>query len=47
MQIARKAAGGPALSVLTVDSPVPDGLLEKVRTAISADLMREIEITEQ
>jgi D-3-phosphoglycerate dehydrogenase len=46
MQIARKAAGGPALSVLTVDSPVPDGLLETVRSAISADLLREIEITD-
>jgi D-3-phosphoglycerate dehydrogenase len=46
MQIARKAAGGPALSVLTVDSPVPDGLLETVRTAIDADLLREIEITD-
>jgi D-3-phosphoglycerate dehydrogenase len=46
MQIARKAAGGPALSVLTVDSPVPDGLLETVRTAIAADLLREIENTD-
>ena len=46
MQIARRTAGGQALSVLTVDSPVPEGLLEKVRTAISADLLREIDITE-
>ncbi|HEV7951481.1 MAG TPA: phosphoglycerate dehydrogenase, partial [Glaciihabitans sp.] len=46
MQIARRAAGAQALSVLTVDSPVPEGLLEKVRTAISADLLREIDITE-
>ena len=46
MQIARKEAGGAALSVLTVDSPAPDGLLEKVRVAIDADLMREIDITE-
>ena len=46
MQIARRQAGGQALSVLTVDSPVPDGLLEKVRTAIDADLLREIDITE-
>ena len=45
MQIARRAAGGQALSVLTVDSPAPDGLLEAVRTAIDADLMREIDIT--
>jgi len=46
MQISRREAGGQALSVLTVDSPVPDGLLETVRTAISADLLREIDITE-
>ncbi len=46
MQIARKEAGGKALSVLTVDSPVPEGLLESVRIAIDAELLREIEITE-
>jgi len=46
MQIARREAGGQALSVLTVDSPAPDGLLESVRTAIDADLLREIDITE-
>jgi D-3-phosphoglycerate dehydrogenase / 2-oxoglutarate reductase len=46
MQIARHEAGGPALSVLTVDSRVPDELLERVRTAIDATLMREITILE-
>jgi D-3-phosphoglycerate dehydrogenase len=46
MQIARHTAGGPALSVLTVDSPVPEGLLEKLRLAIDANLMREIDILE-
>lgn len=46
MQIARTSAGGKALSVLTVDSEVPAALLEKVRTAINADLMHEIDITE-
>lgn len=44
MQISRREAGGQALSVLTVDSPVPDELLETVRTAIDADLLREIDI---
>ena len=34
MQIARRDAGGQALSVLTVDSPVPDDLLDEVREAI-------------
>ena len=46
MQVARRAAGGQALSVLTVDSPVPVDLLAKVGTAIDAELMREIDITE-
>ncbi|BDV30908.1 phosphoglycerate dehydrogenase [Microbacterium terricola] len=46
MQIARRAAGGQALSVLTVDSPVSDELLDEVRSAIQADLFRQIEITE-
>ncbi len=45
MQIARRAAGGQALSVLTVDSPVSDDLLDEVRSAIQADLLRPIEIT--
>ncbi len=46
MQISRKVAGGQALSVLTVDSPAPEELLEAVRTAIDAKLLREINITE-
>ncbi len=46
MQIARQEAGGQALSILTVDSPVPDELLEEVRSVIHADLFRQIEITE-
>jgi D-3-phosphoglycerate dehydrogenase len=46
MQVARHVAGGKALSVLTVDSPVPAGLLASVRDAISADIMVEIDITD-
>ena len=46
MQIARQELGGKALSVLTVDSPVPMSLLEKVRKAIDADVMLEVDITE-
>ncbi|GLK17774.1 phosphoglycerate dehydrogenase [Herbiconiux flava] len=45
MQIARHEAGGKALSVLTVDSPVPDGLLDALRVAIEADIMVEVDIT--
>ncbi len=46
MQIARHVAGGKALSVLTVDSPVPASLLATVRDAIDADVMVEIALTE-
>ncbi|MBT1596408.1 phosphoglycerate dehydrogenase [Curtobacterium sp. MCBA15_007] len=45
MQISREAAGGQALSVLTVDSPVPAEILEHVRSAIDASSLREIDIT--
>jgi D-3-phosphoglycerate dehydrogenase len=46
MQIARHEAGGQALSVLTVDSPVPAELLASLRESISADAMVAIDITE-
>jgi D-3-phosphoglycerate dehydrogenase / 2-oxoglutarate reductase len=46
MQVSRREAGGQALSVLTIDSPAPEGLLETVRQAIKADLVREINITD-
>lgn len=45
MQISREAAGGQALSVLTVDSPVPAEILEHVGRAIDATSLREIDIT--
>jgi D-3-phosphoglycerate dehydrogenase / 2-oxoglutarate reductase len=45
MQIARRSAGGQALSIVTVDSPVPDAVLDRVRSAIDADEIREIDIT--
>ncbi|MEO8094289.1 MAG: phosphoglycerate dehydrogenase [Pseudolysinimonas sp.] len=44
MQIARQQKGGQALSVLTVDSPVPASLLDTVRVAIDASLLREIDV---
>ncbi|BEI82890.1 hypothetical protein CcaverHIS002_0307580 [Cutaneotrichosporon cavernicola] len=46
MQISRATAGGRALSVLTVDSPLNDDLIEVLRDAIAADTLRQIEITE-
>ena len=45
MQIARRAVGGQALSVLTVDSPAPAELLDAVRVAIEAESVHEIDIT--
>lgn len=47
MQIARESAGGEALSVLTVDSRVPDDILERVATAIDATKLIAIEVVEQ
>ena len=46
MQIARRAAGGSALSVLTIDSPAPDALLDEIRVAIQAETLSEIDVTE-
>ena len=46
MQIARREAGGAALSVLTVDSPVPTEVLDRVREAIDANVFVEVDITE-
>ena len=46
LQVARPDASGRALSVITVDSHVPDGLLTPIRDAVGADLFRQIEITE-
>lgn len=46
MQVARQRAGGQALSVLTVDSPVPEEILDRVTKAIDADLIRSIDLTE-
>ena len=46
MQIARRSAGGQALSIVTVDSPVPDEVLERVRVEIDADEVREIDVVD-
>ena len=46
MQVARREAGGEALTVLTVDSRVPEELLDEVGTAIEASTMAQIEIVE-
>jgi D-3-phosphoglycerate dehydrogenase len=46
MQVARRSAGGQALSIITVDSPVPDEVLARVASAIDADDVREIDIVD-
>jgi len=46
MQIAREKAGGQALSVLTVDSRVPEEMLETVAKKINATTMAHIDIIE-
>jgi len=46
MQIARDTKGGKALSVLTVDSRVPEELLNHVATEIQASLMAHIDIVD-
>jgi D-3-phosphoglycerate dehydrogenase len=45
MQIARQQKGGKALSIITVDSPAPAAVLESVRVAIEADVLKAIDIT--
>jgi D-3-phosphoglycerate dehydrogenase len=45
LQVARSQRGAQ-LSVLTVDSRVPEELLDEVRDAIKADLLVQLEITE-
>ncbi len=44
MQIARKERGGTALSVLSVDAPVGEALIESLRTAIGADRLGTVDI---
>ncbi|MFV0319104.1 MAG: phosphoglycerate dehydrogenase [Microbacterium sp.] len=46
LQVAHPDASGRALSVLTVDAPVPDDILDVMREAVGGDLLRQIEITE-
>ncbi len=46
MQIAREERGGNALSILTVDSRVPDEVLDRVAKEIDASLMKAIEVVD-
>ncbi len=44
MQIARRTAGGTALSVLTIDSPAPAGVLDSIRHGIDAATLHAIDL---
>lgn len=44
MQVARKAEGGQALSLLAVDSAVPQDVLDAIREAIGATVAREVDL---
>lgn len=46
MQIARQTRGGKALSVITVDSPVPADVLERLERDIAAELVRSIQLVD-
>jgi D-3-phosphoglycerate dehydrogenase / 2-oxoglutarate reductase len=44
MQVARKTEGGQALSLLAVDSSVPQEILDAIRANIGATLTREVDL---
>jgi D-3-phosphoglycerate dehydrogenase / 2-oxoglutarate reductase len=44
MYVGREAAGERAMMALTVDTPVPDELLGKVKDAIHADVVRQVDL---
>ncbi|MEY4714596.1 MAG: hypothetical protein RIQ37_926, partial [Actinomycetota bacterium] len=46
MTIARQQKGGKALSVITIDSPIDAALVDQLREAIDADLMKFISLSE-
>jgi D-3-phosphoglycerate dehydrogenase len=45
MQIARQQKGGKALSVITVDSPIEQKVLDQLKADIDAEVMKAITIT--
>ncbi|WP_125610761.1 phosphoglycerate dehydrogenase [Specibacter cremeus] len=44
MQVARHSEGGQALALLTVDSSVPQSVLDAIRTEIGAAMTREVDL---
>jgi D-3-phosphoglycerate dehydrogenase / 2-oxoglutarate reductase len=47
MQVSRNAKGGQALVALSVDSPVPGEVLDEIRGAIDAQMVRGVSLTEK
>jgi len=47
MQVSRNAKGGQALVALSVDSPVPSEVLDEIRGAIDAQMVRGVSLTEK
>jgi D-3-phosphoglycerate dehydrogenase len=47
MTIARQKKGGKALSIITVDSPISQEMLEELKVKIDAEMMQAVSITEQ
>jgi D-3-phosphoglycerate dehydrogenase len=46
MQVSRDGKGGKALVALSVDSAVPADVLEQIRTAIDAESVRGVDLSE-
>jgi D-3-phosphoglycerate dehydrogenase len=44
MQVARNSEGGQALSLLTVDSSVPQTVLDAIKAEIGATMAREVDL---
>jgi D-3-phosphoglycerate dehydrogenase / 2-oxoglutarate reductase len=47
LQVAKPDASGRALSVVTVDAPVPEALLAPIRDAAGADLFRLVDVVDE
>jgi D-3-phosphoglycerate dehydrogenase len=46
MQVARDTKGGHALVALSVDSAIPANVLEEIKTAMDAEFVRAVDLTE-
>ena len=44
MQVARQAEGGQVLALLTIDSSVPQQVLDAIKAGIGAEMVREVDL---